>query len=221
MPFRLDEIPFFDTSFMCDPAQITNFTSYEEEVEPWDAPLRRRNNVSYQISSQMRHNDRRNSNYSDIDSDDGMIVNEPFVRDPDIPMRKIGNRRYEYSPRPSIATPTGIMTPREEHPVCCSPTPYSRSSIGNIRDEFSNESIKMFDKKAAAFKKRSAPKPPADDSFTSKLEQKSYGNKKGPAPQPKFPLPKVDYSYRPPKTDPIKELESIGRKSSEEVGIKS
>jgi myosin III len=74
IPFRLDEIPFFDTSFLCEPAQPTHFTSYEEEIEPWDAPLRRRNNVSSQITNQMySHGNRRESHYSEIGSDDGMV----------------------------------------------------------------------------------------------------------------------------------------------------
>ena len=92
IPFRLDEIPYFDTKFLCDTTQITNFTAYEEESEAWDAPLRRRKNVSTHITCPQNNlyyagNNRRESVYSDINEDDGMIVDEPFNRDPTIPLK--------------------------------------------------------------------------------------------------------------------------------------
>lgn len=187
MPFRLDEIPFFDTNFLCEPAQATHFTSYEEEIEPWDLPLRRRNNVSSHISSHLHHSNRRESNYSEIGSDDGMLVNEPFNRDPDVPVKKIKGRRYDCSPRQSIASPIDDV-----RPVCYSPTPYSKPSVGNLREKFvignSNEKPSF---------KKPAPKPPNTN---------EYAVKKGPAPQrPVSP-------FRAPKTDPIREMESIGKK---------
>lgn len=85
-PFRLDNIPYFDTKFLCDTAQVTNFTSLEDELEPWDAPLQRRKTVSTHISNSL-YNNRRESIYQDINEDDGAIVNEPFCRDPNIPVR--------------------------------------------------------------------------------------------------------------------------------------
>ena len=73
---------------MCDTSQITNFTAYEEEFEAWDAPLRRRTTVSTHISNNLYHSsNRRESVYADIGEDDGMIVNEPFSRDPTIPLK--------------------------------------------------------------------------------------------------------------------------------------
>lgn len=196
IPFRLDEIPFFDTSFMCEPAQPSHFTSYEEEVEPWDAPLRRRNNVSSHISSHLYQNNRRESSYSDIGSEDGMLVNEPFNRDPTIPIKKIKARKYDYSPRPSISSP--IEEPR---PVCYSPTPYSKPSVGNLRDKFVGANGNGENN---GFKKRSAPKPPSDFDSNDSFERKSV--KKGPAPlRPVSP-------YNQSKSDPIREMESMGKK---------
>lgn len=196
MPFRLDEIPFFDTTFLCEPAQSSNFTSYEDEVEPWDAPLRRRNNVSSHISSHLYHSNRRDSHYSDIGSDDGMLVNEPFSRDPSVPMKKINARKYEMSPRPSL-----VPAIEEPRPFCNSPTPYSKPSVGNLRGRFVESDFES-DK---VFKKRSAPKPPSD--FEDQLDfRPQSAMKKGPAPQrPISP-------YRMPKTDPIREMESFGKK---------
>jgi hypothetical protein len=63
-------------------------TAYDEELEDWDAPLRRRTTVSSHISQNLyQAGNRRISVYPDIDEDDGMIVNEPFNRDPTIPVR--------------------------------------------------------------------------------------------------------------------------------------
>lgn len=91
MPFRIDEIPYFDTKFMCDTSQLSNFTHNEEDAEPWDAPLRRRTNLSSHINSQLNPNmykggARRESIYADINEEDSMIVNEIYQRDPNIPI---------------------------------------------------------------------------------------------------------------------------------------
>lgn len=89
IPFRLDEIPYFDTKFLCDTSQMTNFTQFEEYIEPWDAPLRRRKTVSAHIHQNLYeiNSTRRESVYAAINEDDGMIVNQLFQRDPMIPLK--------------------------------------------------------------------------------------------------------------------------------------
>lgn len=89
IPFRLDEIPFFDTKFLCDVSQISHFTQLEEDCEPWDAPLRRRTTVSSHINANLYKisGPRRESIYADINEDDGIIVNEFYQRDPNIPIK--------------------------------------------------------------------------------------------------------------------------------------
>lgn len=50
LPFRLNEIPFYDTNFMCDP--LTGATldlGDDSDNEEWDAPLRRTVNISTHI----------------------------------------------------------------------------------------------------------------------------------------------------------------------------
>lgn len=52
LPFRLDEIPFYDTNYMCDP--LTGATMHnldDSDQEDWDAPLRRTQNISTHIIS--------------------------------------------------------------------------------------------------------------------------------------------------------------------------
>lgn len=52
LPFRLDEIPFYDTSYMCDPinGRTKSLPDEESDQEDWDTPLRRTTNVSSHIT---------------------------------------------------------------------------------------------------------------------------------------------------------------------------
>jgi len=84
----------------------------------------------------------------------------------------------------------------EPPPFCVSPTPYSKSNIGNLLQKFSVD--------GGAPKKR-APKPPISGSF----DDIPSWMKKGPAP----PIP----SNR--KSDPIREMELIGKKSPDDVNF--
>ncbi|XP_031623809.1 neither inactivation nor afterpotential protein C [Contarinia nasturtii] len=50
LPFRLDEIPFYDTNYMCDPTTGQSLDLGDEsDQEDWDAPLRRTVNISSHI----------------------------------------------------------------------------------------------------------------------------------------------------------------------------
>jgi hypothetical protein len=60
------------------------------------------------------------------------------------------------------------------------------------------------------YKKRAAPRPPQDHNYES--EKSAWMNKKVQAPDPI-----LKSVMRPPKSDPIRELEKMGRKSSDEV----
>lgn len=49
LPFRLNEIPFYDTQYMCDPITGQSLDLDDSDQEDWDAPLRRTVNVSSHI----------------------------------------------------------------------------------------------------------------------------------------------------------------------------
>lgn len=100
------------------------------------------------------------------------------------------------SPRPSL-----VPAADEFRGFCPSPTPYSQPSVGNLLQKFSDS------ERAGSYKKRAAPRPPAHNNNNSPPPWV----KKGPAP------PRPYSPARPQKSDPIKELESIGRKNTEEV----
>lgn len=52
LPFRLNEIPFYDTNFMCDPLTDASLNLGDDsDNEEWDAPLRRTVNISTHISN--------------------------------------------------------------------------------------------------------------------------------------------------------------------------
>lgn len=172
---------------LCEPADPTYFTTFDEEIEPWDAPLRRRNNVSSQISSKLYQYPRKDSHYSEIGSDDGVLIMEPFSRDPTMPLKKIRGKKYD-SPRPSIPM---LDEPRLSLTL---PTPYSPPNFNNLKARFSefNHGAGVDTK---IFKKRAAPRPPNEDHV---LEQRQ-SSKKGPASQPFQSVPI------------IKEMESYGK----------
>lgn len=76
--FRMDEIPFFDTTYMCDPSSVSYmYTGNDSDTEDWDAPLRRRKNVSSEITKAVQRN-----------SEDNGLANEPFHRDPSLPIKR-------------------------------------------------------------------------------------------------------------------------------------
>lgn len=193
MPFRLDQIPFFNTSMMCEPADPTYFTTFEEEHEPWDAPLRRRNNVSSQISNKLYHSPRRESHQT-IGSDDGVLIMEPFTRDPTMPLKRLQTRKYS-SPKPSVSNYL-----EDSHNDLLSPTPYSAPNYSDVKSKFTDMNGQADSK---VFKKRAAPSPPKE--FMHEVKTPS---KKGPAPQP----------FQ--KTDPLlKEMSSYGRNQVSDAEI--
>lgn len=49
LPFNLNDVPYFNTTFMCDPLTQPTPTGYDSDAEAWDAPLKRSTNVSAQM----------------------------------------------------------------------------------------------------------------------------------------------------------------------------
>ncbi|XP_060518492.1 neither inactivation nor afterpotential protein C [Cylas formicarius] len=70
--FRLDEIPFYDTSCLCD--ALTTSGNLQEKGEPWDSPYRWRQNAA-NISKEFM----RGQTIEDV-------VNVPYKRDPEEPL---------------------------------------------------------------------------------------------------------------------------------------
>lgn len=62
LPFRLNEIPFYDTNYMCDPMTGATLDNGDDSDPDWDAPLRRTTNMSAQIISSSNMSSGYNSN---------------------------------------------------------------------------------------------------------------------------------------------------------------
>lgn len=69
IPFSLDELSFFDTSYMCDPLTGKSLTTPDDDSdqEDWDAPLRRSVNVSSHILNSQRSPNRTSANLQSYD----------------------------------------------------------------------------------------------------------------------------------------------------------
>ncbi|XP_055637431.1 neither inactivation nor afterpotential protein C [Toxorhynchites rutilus septentrionalis] len=203
--FRLDDIPFFDTTYLCDPtASNYVYTGNDSDTEDWDAPLRRRQN----LSSEITHSTQRGEtvNYG--------LANVPFHRDPSLPIRRP-------SPRPSVDYSVAGYGQGKMSSVY-SPIPYGRQNMDNCRNKYSMSGMDECMPKAAVYKKRPAPKAPIMvDNGSCPPRDRSF--KKRPAPQPTKqwePRSGSDYGFEcnitPSKVNPIKEMQLIGRRNTEE-----
>lgn len=67
LPFRLNEIPFFDTSYMCDPltGNVVKVLNEDSDQDNWDAPLQRTANVSSQIINSTHSSQDFDKNYGE------------------------------------------------------------------------------------------------------------------------------------------------------------
>lgn len=95
LPFRLDDIPYFDTTYLCDPI-IDNYNghSYDSDQEAWDAPLRRNTTTvaaRITVATQMPYDQFSQTEIAGINSDFDMIT-EPYSRDPTAQFQPIVKR---------------------------------------------------------------------------------------------------------------------------------
>lgn len=176
LPFRLDEIPYFDTSYLCDPesAPSANACGYDSDDECWDAPLHRRTTVSAKITASAnvaRHGvgGRETPN---------LYIN-PYTREPGhVPvdrrcsspnpmanvdhlkatgLRPVSERIGEWNPATDSGTTYSVFKKRSHAPAPPAPPPPAYKVT------------------SASLKKRQAPRPPKDDADynESSLERRS------------------------------------------------
>lgn len=92
IPFRFADIPYFDTTYLCDPIMGSYSTNgpvnSDSDQETWDAPLRRTNTISSKITTatQMPYNQSSQTDLCGITND---MITVPFSRDPTMPMPPI------------------------------------------------------------------------------------------------------------------------------------
>lgn len=222
LKFSWDEVPFFDTTYLCDPSQniIDNYNSclYDSDQESWDAPMRRKTTVSEKIvSSKSCLRNRMMSFESEgDDEDDTNIVNEPFSRDPSIIIKKKAPAHPNY--KEAIKNET--INSNVSRVSVYSPIPYNRLSVGSIRDKFDDGNV-VSSNKTPVYKKRLAPKAPTPTNNFS-TEKDKVVLKKRVAPQPytdnqqgECDTSTLEKKYVSDKINPIKEMELIAKKHSD------
>nr|CAD7570533.1 unnamed protein product [Timema californicum] len=85
LPFRLDDLPFFDTTFMCDPLAATGLkgcTSGDNDQESWDAPLRRGQAGGWRPSQICMKDQESQTNSTPDNSDKCVGADEDFIQIP-------------------------------------------------------------------------------------------------------------------------------------------
>lgn len=97
LPFRFEDIPYFDTTFLCEPIMTGNISygnnignNSDSDQEAWDAPLQRKNTISSKITAatQLPYNQFSQTDIIGVNCD-VHIANEPFSRDPSVPFNAI------------------------------------------------------------------------------------------------------------------------------------
>lgn len=222
LKFSWDDVPFFDTTYLCDPTQnITdnyNACLYDSDQESWDAPLRRKVTLSEKIvTSKSCLRNRISSFESEGDEeDDTNMVHEPFCRDPSIVLKRKAPAPPKYND--AIKNQENISNVLRDSVY--SPIPYNRLSVESIRDKFNDDNV-VINNKSAVYKKRSAPKAPTPtNSFRNDKEKVVLKKRVAPKPyadnqQSECDTSTLEKKYVSDKINPIKEMELIAKKNSD------
>ncbi|XP_055376536.1 neither inactivation nor afterpotential protein C [Condylostylus longicornis] len=93
LPFRLQDIPYFDTTYMCDPVNPISrmkINTTEPEEEPWDAPLQMNPSLTAYLMTYNAYKKEQScqTNWDKLYESDNVLC-QPFVRDPNM-MKKLG-----------------------------------------------------------------------------------------------------------------------------------
>lgn len=197
LPFRLIDIPYFDTSYMCDP--LSNPGVALDKDEDWDAPFQWRDNVSSKITNTLQETKIAISKpYSaNIKSHSSMhrptepLINLPYSRDPDEPIRRLSTMSME-QPEPNH----GRNLFRNNNPPPPPMSNYSTQSYG-----FNQTSTTA----------RHSYNPMHSYSNTNYNNQRNQQNST-------FPPKDHEYNGTGNRMNPIAELRTIGRKNTPESG---
>lgn len=182
LPFRLDDIPFFDTTMMCDPVMdryYTPGTGNDSDNDSWDAPLKRSPTVATKITvatrlpGQQQHVNQLYAPTNDVPATRSAAfagefnnINEPFSRDPNAKFNPIGNRRGSHVVTALSAVRHMDAGRSSYNSQYTSNTPYQTSSSYDASPS-SHELRARFEERSygdcqrpASLKKRAAPRGP-------------------------------------------------------------
>lgn len=228
LPFRLDDIPYFDTTFLCDPVMdqyYTPGTGNDSDNDSWDAPLKRTTSTvasKIQASAAGNSNNRQQpysqhsqTNLSGL-AGEFTNINEPYSRDPNATFNPIGKRRgsKSFAPMPPQKYGGGGGGQCQRH----SPSA-ANSSPHELRARFEQ----MSGNQSGSLKKRSAPRmppPPAYDAPSPTPRRRSSFGKKTHAPMTPSRPSSSGYEFRGmdqtggmQKMNPVREMQLRGAKA--------
>lgn len=180
LPFRLDEIPYFDTTYLCDPDAAPKVSGYDSDDESWDAPLHRRATVSSKITASAnvaRHG------VGGGGRDTPNLYIKPFSRDP-------GNMdRRGSSPNPNFnQMKSAALRPVSER----------------VGDFNSYDTYSVYKKRSPA----PAPPAPPPPAYKTPSSERAHSLKKRHAPRPPKQENDFDESSFENRSLPIKETDN-------------
>lgn len=199
LPFRLDEIPFFDSTMLCDPVMdryYTPGTGNDSDDDSWDAPLKRAPTVAAKITVATRLPDSPLLSLSTAFADEFDNINEPFSRDPNATINPLANRRGSHvlTAPPAVRRHGGAGGQRAQRSHQTNegaPMPSSHELRDRFEERSSGSYANAQQQRPASLKKRAAPRAPCASSpyayagipAASSQRRNSFG-KKMRAPMP-------------------------------------
>nr|CAI5851827.1 unnamed protein product [Callosobruchus analis] len=196
--FRLDEIPFYDTSYMCDSG--TNLGSFAEREESWDTPYRWR-----ETQLQIKEVDVKEN------KEKGILSNTQYCRDPEEPIPslpeiedetegsdEVEDEKHDTEKLEKECFNKNMRNNKDIQPI----QPKPRTKIKKQEAPLSNLSTMNLRK--------------TDYSYKSKIENENFINNSSPANKDFEFIKATPVTVRPRySVDPIEELRSLARRDSD------
>lgn len=203
LPFRLDDIPYFDTTFLCDPVMDKYYTpgTGVDSDDEWDAPLHRASTVAAKITVATRMPNAGAAGYQDqqqqysqtnLSGLFGEFTNilEPYSREPNTKFNTLTSRRGSNVLRP-LASSGGDNDGGNRHAhgrgTSLRDAQHQRSSQmssppNELRSRFEERTAGEYGgQRPGSLKKRAAPRIPTPPSYSAPIppsvRRNSFGKK--------------------------------------------
>ncbi|XP_055920524.1 neither inactivation nor afterpotential protein C isoform X1 [Eupeodes corollae] len=208
LPFRLDQIPFYDTSYMCNPVSSVARTTLpagfltNEDEEAWDSPLQRNPSLTTHLMTYNAYKKEQacQTNWDRIGESD-VVYNQTFLRDPHL-MRNRQNYNFQ----------SNYPNPQQQYNQNYYGVPPQNQQYNNYNNYRPNYTSTGTGSRRNSLKSYPAPPPPPpmppmnmmrDDASRMNANRNQNFNNYNRAQQ-----------FIPNKSDPVRELQSLGRRSS-------
>ncbi|CAG9784623.1 unnamed protein product [Diatraea saccharalis] len=133
LPFRIDQLQYYDTSYMCDPTAKSTDTfasQYDSDNEQWDEPLKRRFS-----SAQTDINKTSTSTQT--------LMSVPFCRDPTQPVAKLPTEECQPTRKDTVGNRPAVYKKKANTPQNYYQPPVPWSEVRDDTDILENTSGKL------------------------------------------------------------------------------